>query len=430
MIETAARLATMLDQNGFYQEADLLDNLLLSVRTNLTKSAKKKYKDLAIVATVVPIRLNNGKYEVLIERRVKDPQSHTFALPSGHLEEIEGQQEDFAAAAVRELEEETAIKLDRSELRFLIDKVRTKGKRKREVVFAAIVPMERSDARAGSDASDAEWFKLTEIPKMSFDHNYFVELALKELFKHRGEFKGVSDLHLPCSAHAGLLVAFEGQDGAGKSSQIELLAESLRNNGYKVMTTHWGGSSNLHAAIKKFKEGRELNFQLYSLLYVCDLMDRYINEILPALARGHIVLCDRYVYTSLVRDMARGTDPQLLYRAYNGFRKPDLLVYCDISPEQALERLHKERGIGYYGAGLDLHLSSDPDQNFLEYQHRIVALYSQILSQVNTTVKIPTNRSAKKVSRDIWKIMTKLLQTSHNRIKIKDDGEEQDPEED
>lgn len=100
----------------------------------------------------------------------------------------------------------------------------------------------------------------------------------------------------------GLLIVFEGIDGAGKSTQVDMLKDWLDDEGYDFEHTDWNSSDLLSPATKKFKDKRELTPKLYCLLHAADLIHRYETIIHPALVLNKIVICDRYVYTSIARN--------------------------------------------------------------------------------------------------------------------------------
>lgn len=403
-------LAGRLDAAGLFAEADLLSPYL----SGFSKSAQQH--DLPTIATVALFRPSEGGFEALIETRAKNvAEARQHALAGGHLQESDnGVDEHYAEAASRELHEETGLEVPPEDLLFVCSKIRTRGKEKNDVLFTTVIPAEGSEPHAADDAADARWLPLDQIPSMAFDHNWFIELALKKLYEADDQSEQTL---LPWRTNSGLLICFEGPDGAGKSSQMAELAAKLEKAGYSVRTTKWGSSGGLRKAIKDYKQDRDLQSKLYSLLYAADLTDRYHSEILPWLADGKIVLCDRYVYTSYVRDSMRGVDTGLLDVAYKGFLKPDLTFYLDIAPEIALERLRDDRGIGHYGAGLDLHLSVDPDENFLKYQRACAEKYNQLLVDGKNCVKISTNRKPKAVGKEIWGEIEELLGKGRQRLK-------------
>src|SRR5215467_5318777 len=92
----------------------------------------------------------------------------------------------------------------------------------------------------------------------------------------------------------GLLIAFEGPDGSGKTTQRRLLKGWLVGKNQTVVTTKWSSSPRFKPLIKAKKANRSLTPIEFALLHARDFRDRYENEILPSLRNGSTVLADRY----------------------------------------------------------------------------------------------------------------------------------------
>jgi len=137
----------------------------------------------------------------------------------------------------------------------------------------------------------------------------------------------------------GKLIAVEGLDGSGKTTQACLLVEALRKEGFKAYytcePTQWrvGDLIRLHVAKAKRRA------PVYeALLFAADRYEHLAREIRPRLRKGYIVVSDRYVYSSLAYQGASGVSLQWL-RNINFFApKPDLTLLLDLPPEEALKR--------------------------------------------------------------------------------------------
>jgi dTMP kinase len=180
----------------------------------------------------------------------------------------------------------------------------------------------------------------------------------------------------------GRLIAVEGLDGSGKSTQINLLKRWLELEGYKVFFTEWNSSELVKKATRKGKKDKILTPTTFSLIHATDFADRYERQILPLLKGGYLVLADRYIYTAFARDAVRGCDRQWLRRMYRFARHPDLAIYFDVPLETALNRILEGRpSLKYHEAGLDLGLSKDPYESFTIFQGRIYEEYKRITSE-------------------------------------------------
>ncbi|MBW8487275.1 dTMP kinase [Actinomadura parmotrematis] len=144
----------------------------------------------------------------------------------------------------------------------------------------------------------------------------------------------------------GVFVAFEGGDGAGKTTQARLAAIWLRDHGYDVVTTHEPGATKTGMRLRALLLDREttgLSSRAETLLYAADRADHAANVIRPAMARGAIVVTDRYVDSSLAyQGYGRGQSVQEIAEL-NGWATgglvPDLTVLLELPPDVALARI-------------------------------------------------------------------------------------------
>ncbi len=181
----------------------------------------------------------------------------------------------------------------------------------------------------------------------------------------------------------GRLIAFEGIDGSGKSTQARLLYRWLQAQGIPVAQTSWNSSPLVSPAIRRGKNGRSLAPITFSLVHACDFADRIEREVLPRLEAGHTVVADRYAFTGMARDVARGVDSRWVRELYDFAPMPHLTLYCEIAPELAVRRLLDGRPrIKYYEAGLDVDPEArDRRRAFVRFQGRIAAEYGAMVDE-------------------------------------------------
>lgn len=134
------------------------------------------------------------------------------------------------------------------------------------------------------------------------------------------------------------LIVLEGIDFSGRTTQVQLLLDWLLAQRYHVTPTAWRTSPLISDLLVRARSGPPLRPLTYSLLYAADHMDSTQRVIKPALARGDIVLADRYIYTALARDTAGGLDPDWVRNLYSYSVRPDAVFYLHISPEEAVQR--------------------------------------------------------------------------------------------
>ena len=185
----------------------------------------------------------------------------------------------------------------------------------------------------------------------------------------------------------GRLIAVEGLDGSGKSTQIYLLKRWLEMEGYKVYFTEWNSSLMVKKATKKGKKRQLLTPTTFSLIHCTDFADRYERQIWPLLCAGYIVLADRYFFTAFARDVVRGCDPEWVKTNYCFATRPDITFYFKVDPKTAIGRILEGRPtLKYHEAGMDLDLDPDPYKSFGIFQGRINDAYQQMVDEFQFTV--------------------------------------------
>lgn len=185
----------------------------------------------------------------------------------------------------------------------------------------------------------------------------------------------------------GKLIAVEGLDGSGKSTQIYLLHKWLEGLGCRVFFTEWNSSELVKDATKKGKKRQLLTPTTFSLIHATDFADRYERQILPMLKAGYLVLCDRYIFTSFARDAVRGCDHEWLRKLYGFARVPDITFYFRLPLETALRRILEGRpNLKYFEAGKDLGLSADIEESFRIFQGRVREQYERMADEYAFTV--------------------------------------------
>lgn len=185
----------------------------------------------------------------------------------------------------------------------------------------------------------------------------------------------------------GKLIAVEGLDGSGKSTQIYLVKRWLELEGYKVSFTEWNSSALVKDATSKGKKRQLLTPTTFSLIHCADFADRYERQILPLLRAGYLVLADRYMYTAFARDAVRGCDRKWLRSLYSFARRPDVTVLFNVPLDIALRRILDGRPqLKYHEAGMDLGLSTDPYESFKLFQGKIYEEYLKMIDEFGFTV--------------------------------------------
>jgi dTMP kinase len=206
----------------------------------------------------------------------------------------------------------------------------------------------------------------------------------------------------------GFLIAIEGIDGAGKTTQANLLAQELRKNGYPVVSLHeptngkWGQRIKDLANNGRHKTSPEDEMDLFYR----DRLEDVKNNIGPALDEKKVVVMDRYYFSNVAYQSERGLDPDLIEKKNELMAPiPDVTIIIDIEPEVSLGRiLHKRNGT----------------PNHFEKKNRLESVRKEFLRLGNhTNIYIldgDDNRSIQAVFEDIWKIVETKLSKIESKI--------------
>ena len=182
----------------------------------------------------------------------------------------------------------------------------------------------------------------------------------------------------------GKFITFEGADGCGKSTQLKLLSEYLTKNNVEHVFTREPGGGKISEAIREILlngKNAEMTDECEALLYAAARMQHLADRVEPALAQGKLVVCDRYVDSSLAyQAYARGLGTDFISRINaKALEKypPDVTVFIDLTPEDAFRRKHgADENDRLEQAGMAFHKRVYEGYKALEkaYPERIVAV--------------------------------------------------------
>ena len=204
----------------------------------------------------------------------------------------------------------------------------------------------------------------------------------------------------------GIIISFEGPDGAGKTTVLEQVLPVLQEKGYDIITTREPGGVEIAERIRDVildVNHVAMDNKTELLLYMAARRQHYVEKVLPALEAGKVVLIDRFIDSSIAYQGAgRGLDKDII-RRLNDFatdgRKPDLTLYFDVESEIGLARIAKnaEREVNR----LDLEK--------LDMHKRVREGYLALTEQEKRIVTIDASRElAEVVSETLHTILEKL----------------------
>lgn len=194
---------------------------------------------------------------------------------------------------------------------------------------------------------------------------------------------GLPYLSLKSEDITGKLIVLEGNDGVGRSTQIQLLRSWLEGEGYAVSDTGLRRSALTSPGLDAARQGHTLSRTTMSLFYATDFADRLENQIIPALKAGFIVLSDRYIYSIIARDVVRGANPEWARKVYGFALKPDMILYLKADISSLVSRIVYGRGFNYWESGMDIRCGNNLYDGFCAYQKLLTEQFDSMAEEFN-----------------------------------------------
>ena len=209
---------------------------------------------------------------------------------------------------------------------------------------------------------------------------------------------------------AGKLIVVEGADGSGRSTQIAQLVDWLETCGHATVQVGLKRSTLVSEELERAQDGNILSRTTLALFYATDFADQLENIMMPALRAGFIVLADRYIYTLMARDLVRGMDEAWLTNLYGIALEPDAVFYLEVEPEELVQRnLSKNATLDYWESGMDLGLSRDMFDSFVQYQKAMQAQFRRMQKTYGFTI-VNANRTMEEVNEELKKRISAVLE--------------------
>ena len=208
-----------------------------------------------------------------------------------------------------------------------------------------------------------------------------------------------------------MFITFEGPDGAGKSTIIKLVHEKLLQDGFNIVLTREPGGTPIAEKIRDIildNSNQALDARTEALLYAASRRQHLVEKIWPALKEGKIVLCDRFLDSSLAyqgggRNL--GVENVLninLFATENTY--PDLTLFFDVSPEVGLTRVSKDKK----------RVADRLDNENENFHDKVYKTFKEIIEQnKNRIVVIDASKSIDEVVETTYKIIKERLNGLH-----------------
>ncbi len=201
-------------------------------------------------------------------------------------------------------------------------------------------------------------------------------------------------------------ITFEGGEGSGKTTIINRLMQELKDNHIKAFQSREPGGSKISEEIRKVilsVDNTKMDYITEALLYAASRRQHLEEIIKPALKDGYLVICDRYVDSSLAyQGYARGLGIDEVYKINyyaTGGLLPDLTIFIDVNPEEGLARIVKNN-----------RNKDRLDLEAINFHHKVREGYLELVKRFpERIIRIDGNRNIEEVYQDVKKVIFEIL---------------------
>ncbi|KXA91606.1 hypothetical protein AKJ57_00525 [candidate division MSBL1 archaeon SCGC-AAA259A05] len=196
----------------------------------------------------------------------------------------------------------------------------------------------------------------------------------------------------------GKLIALEGPDGCGKSTQAKLLSEWLESEGYDVKITREPTENPTGKVLRDSLRGKiELPVEAEALLFACDRAVHVSEVIRPGLSEGKIIITERYIHSSLAYQTSRGLSRKWVEEINKSAIDPDFTIFIDVPPRVGFKRVGASR-------------KADVFEQDLELQKKVRESYKKLAEEENSPI-IDGTKPPKKVHEKVKNEINPFLHT-------------------
>jgi len=192
----------------------------------------------------------------------------------------------------------------------------------------------------------------------------------------------------------GFFICIEGLDASGKTTQARRLVRNLRRRGFEAVYTTEPSSGEIGRFIRSriLQRRKRVPSIVEALLFAVDRIDHVERRIKLALQEGKVVVCDRYVFSSIAYQGATGLNMKWIEEINRAVIPPDLAIYLDVPAEVVVKRMKRKRSV----------------MERLQVQRRVQEVYMKLVQSGRLT-PINANRPADEVSKNILEVTLNFL---------------------
>ena len=198
----------------------------------------------------------------------------------------------------------------------------------------------------------------------------------------------------------GAFICIEGIDASGKTTQAHRLVRNLRRRGLDAVYTTEPSTGEIGKLIRDHVLNRKkrVPVAVEALLFAADRVDHVEKEIKPALQKGKIVICDRYVYSTLAYQGAADLDLNWIEQINQFALVPNMALFLDVSPEVVIERMQSK--------------SKKSVMETLQNQRRVCEVYLKMVKE-GRLMGIDGNKPVNAVAAEILRVVVEFLESVH-----------------
>ncbi len=202
-------------------------------------------------------------------------------------------------------------------------------------------------------------------------------------------------------SNRGIFIVIEGLDGSGKTTQASLLANELAKKYSTILTTE-PSKGKMGSFIREYYlyEEQRLPTDAEALLFAADRLEHVKKELVPALDEGKIVICDRYLHSSLAYQGSSGLSIEWIRGINSKALHPDIGIFIDVTPEIVLNRLHRKRSV----------------METLETQQKVREIYLKFVEN-GELVRIDGDKPKEDIAAELYLKVTEMIESFRDTIK-------------